>query len=70
MAKDHTDKDIEAVRRLRMYFRNSPLLVSEYGASDQGFILWIESILKVIRSEDMKRVKQILKGGENIETRT
>jgi hypothetical protein len=54
-----TDKDSEAVRRLQMYFRNNPALVWQYGASDEDFMRWVKSVLKVIRADDMERVKQL-----------
>ncbi|MDP1547387.1 MAG: hypothetical protein Q8L87_15360 [Anaerolineales bacterium] len=59
-----TNKDIEAVRRLQMYFRNNPLLVWQYGASDEEFMQWVKNILKVIRAEDMAHVKQVLEKGK------
>lgn len=52
MTQDPTDKDLEAVKNLRMYFRNNPLLVWKYGASDQGFILWLETMLAEIRKAE------------------
>jgi len=35
-----------------MYFRNNPLLVWKYGASDQGFILYLETMLAEIRKAE------------------
>jgi hypothetical protein len=55
-----TDKDSEAVRSLQMYFRRSPSLVWQYGASDEDFLRWVRTILKVIRDDDMEQVKQLL----------
>lgn len=57
-----TDKDSEAVRRLQMYFRNNPALVWQYGASDEDFMRWVRSVLKIIRADDMAQVKQMLEG--------
>lgn len=54
-----TDQDEEVVRRLQMYFRRKPSLVWQYGASDEGFMRWVRDVLKVIRAEDMKSVKQM-----------
>lgn len=54
------EKDIEAVRRLQMFFRESPKLVWKYGASDEGFIWWVADVLKIIRAEDMAQVKKLL----------
>lgn len=60
-----TNKDHEAVKRLRMYFRENPELVWKYGASDDGFMQWMSEVLAVIRREDMKRVKEIMMTGNN-----
>lgn len=57
------DADTEAVKRLRLYFRQDEKLVSRYGASDEGFMKWLKDVLRVIHVEDMKRVKQLLEGG-------
>lgn len=54
------EKDIEAVRRLRSFFRESPELVWKYCASDEGFIWWVADVLKIIRAEDMAQVKKLL----------
>jgi len=51
-----TDKDREAVKRLRDYYRRN----FASGASDESFTLWLKSVLKIIRAEDMQRVKQIM----------
>jgi len=53
-----TDNDVEAVRRLQMYFRKDPGLVWHYGASDEEFTQWVKDVLKVIRADDMAQVKQ------------
>ena len=55
-----TEKDLEAVKRLRDYYRQS----SENGASDKSFMQWLEDALEIIRSEDMQRVKQIIEGSK------
>ena len=54
-----TDNDVEAVRRLQMYFRNQPALVWRYGASDEGFMKWVKDVLKVVRADDMAQVKKL-----------
>jgi hypothetical protein len=51
-----TDKDREAVKRLRDYYRRN----SASGASDESFTVWLKSVLKIIRAEDMQRVRQIM----------
>lgn len=56
-----TDKDREAVKRLRDYYRRN----FADGASDDGFMRWVSEVLAVIRAEDMKRVKQILETGKD-----
>lgn len=59
-----TAQDIAAVRRLQMFFREDPKLVWKYGASDEDFMKWVADVLKVIRVEDMQRVKQVLENGK------
>jgi len=54
-----TDNDVEAVRRLQMYFRNQPALVWLYGASDEDFMRWVKDVLKVVRADDMAQVKKL-----------
>lgn len=54
------DKEVEAVKRLRMFYRQRPELVFQYGGSDENFIQWLSDVLKVIRVEEMQSVKKIL----------
>jgi hypothetical protein len=52
--------DCAAVGRLRVYFRQDEKLVERYGVSDEGFTGWLKNVLRVMRVEDMQRVKKIL----------
>jgi len=51
------DADVEAVKRLQIYFMRDESLVSRYGTGDKAFTDWIKNVMRVIHIEDMKRVK-------------
>lgn len=53
-----TDKDRQAVKRLREYFRKNPPLVWKYGANDKEFTQWVEDVLEVIRADEMAQARQ------------
>jgi hypothetical protein len=57
------DKGREAVKHLRRYFRNSRVLVLQYGASNEGFLEWVSDTLTALNVENVRRVKRTMVGG-------
>ncbi len=56
-----TDSDRDAIKCLREYYRHN----HSDGASDKSFMQWVGDGLKVLRADDMKRVKQVLENGDS-----
>lgn len=55
-----TDKDSEAVKRLREYFTRRAHALKYEAVTDETFAKWFADVLQYIRAEEYHRVKQII----------
>jgi len=64
-----TDKDSQAVKQLREYFRRRAWDLKYQADTDEMFLHWLARVLEYNRSAEYDRVKQLLENDPDFQNR-